>query len=531
MKRFSSMATLLIGGALGLVLLQSLNGCTQDSGSPIAQVLNIFDDEPALDSPGEKGDIRRFDKVYAHYANPTDPNYDRQRRQFSDAFMRVDAYYVRPLDPVKMADAAIEGVKKMKGKPGTLAPQKVVEAGLNAMLASLDPHSSYLNPQEYQDMQVITRGEFGGLGITVTMEKGEVKVISPIEDTPAYLAGVKAGDLIVAINGDPVKGKTLMQAVHLMRGKPGSHIRLTIRRKETKPFDVTITRAVISEKSVRWRIEGNIGYIRVISFSEQVKDGIMSAMSDFRTKLGPRLKGVVLDLRNNPGGLLEQSVILADVFLKKGLVVSVRGRDSGDVRNYDSHDGDMTHGVPMVVLINGGSASASEIVAGALQDRHRAVIMGSRSFGKGSVQTITPLPLGGGLRLTTALYYVPSGRTIQALGIEPDIELLPTAEQKKAMADFVAKAKKEDQPVIRREADLPHAISAQNGEIHTVQAKVPEAKCPSAGTDGKDKPLGCALQYLRTGTTTNFVASLIRKGANMAVPTPTPSLAASASAM
>jgi carboxyl-terminal processing protease len=305
---------------------------------------------------------------------------------------------------------------------------KLVEAAVNGMLTSLDPHSSYMDAKSFRDMQVQTRGEFGGLGIEVTQEEGLVKVVAPIDETPAARAGILAGDLISAIDDESVQGLTLNQAVDKMRGPVNTSVKLTVLRgsaRESREFK--ITRAVIQIRSVRWRQEGSdIGYIRVTQFTEQTFDGVKQAIAKFQQDMpGDQLKGYVLDLRNNPGGLLDQSVSVANAFLDRGEIVSTRGRNPDQAQRYNARPGDLSKGKPVVVLINGGSASASEIVAGALQDHKRATILGTRSFGKGSVQTILPLGSGAGaLRLTTARYYTPSGRSIQAKGIEPDIQIL-----------------------------------------------------------------------------------------------------------
>jgi carboxyl-terminal processing protease len=298
----------------------------------------------------------------------------------------------------------------------------LVESAINGMLTSLDPHSNYLNTKNFNDMKVQTRGEFGGLGIEVSMENGLVKVVSPIDDTPAARAGLKPGDLITHIDGDPVQGMTLPEAVEKMRGLVNTEIKLTIRREGKEPFDVKLTRATIRIQSVRSHLEGdNIGYIRITTFNEQTDVGLNNAMKNLKQQANNKLIGVILDLRNDPGGLLDQAVAVADAFLDKGEIVSTRGRRSEDAQRYNSRPGDIAAGLPVAVLINGGSASASEIVAGALQDHHRAVLLGTKSFGKGSVQTIIPLPGHGAMRLTTARYYTPSGRSIQAKGIDPDI--------------------------------------------------------------------------------------------------------------
>ena len=290
------------------------------------------------------------------------------------------------------------------------------------MLVSLDPHSSYLDREGFEDMQVQTKGEFGGLGIEVTMENQVVKVVSPIDDTPAYRAGIQAGDLITHLDGEQVFGMTLAEAVDRMRGPVGTDIDLTISRQgEDSPIEVTITRAVIKIRSVRSRIEDDAAYIRVTTFNEQTESGLKRAMAEIKEKLAGRMAGVILDLRNNPGGLLDQAVAVSDAFLEQGEIVSTRGRRSDSMQRFNAKPGDLADGLPIVVLINGGSASASEIVAGALQDHQRAIILGTKSFGKGSVQTIIPLSGQGAIRLTTARYYTPSGRSIQATGIDPDI--------------------------------------------------------------------------------------------------------------
>ncbi|HTV89236.1 MAG TPA: S41 family peptidase, partial [Stellaceae bacterium] len=305
----------------------------------------------------------------------------------------------------------------------------------------LDPHSNYLNAKNFDDMKVQTRGEFGGLGIEVSMENGLVKVVSPIDDTPAAHAGIKPGDLIVKIDGAAVQGMTLPQAVEKMRGPVDSDITLTISRKGQQPFDVKLTRAIIKIKSVRSHlIDNDIGYIRITSFTEQTDVGLQSAMTKLKDASHDKLAGIVLDLRNNPGGLLDQAVAVASAFISKGEIVSTRGRSPDDAQRYDSHTADITGGLPMAVLINGGSASASEIVAGALKDHHRAILIGTRSFGKGSVQTIIPLEGHGAMRLTTARYYTPSGRSIQALGIEPDIVVAAAKIEHAAKNDAAAAA-------------------------------------------------------------------------------------------
>ena len=317
---------------------------------------------------------------------------------------------------------------------------KLIESAINGMLMALDPHSSYLNAQEFRDMQVQTRGEFGGLGIEVTMENGVVKVVSAIEDTPASKAGLLSGDLITALDKKPIQGLTLEEAVEKMRGPVNAPITLTIVRKGVNdPFDVAVTRDVIHIKPVKYNVENDVGYVHITSFSEQTTADLQKAVEELKKKIGPKLKGYVIDLRNNPGGLLDQAISVSDAFLDQGAIVLTKGRNIEETQRSNARPGDISDGKKLVVLINGGSASASEIVAGALQDHHRATIVGTRSFGKGSVQTIIPLGSNGALRLTTARYYTPSGRSIQAKGIEPEVvveEELPD-ELKKAAANSV----------------------------------------------------------------------------------------------
>ena len=342
--------------------------------------------------------------------------------------------------------------------------EELIEAAITGMLTSLDPHSSYMNLKNYKEMQVNTRGAFGGLGIQVSMDKGVVKVISPIDDTPAYRAGIEAGDYITHLDGKMVQGMTLQDAVEKMRGKVGADIKLTIRRKGTlDPFDVTVTRAVIKITSIRSRLEGKIGYVRITSFTEQSNSGLKKAVDKFDKELGDDLLGIVLDLRNNPGGLLDQAIAVSDSFLERGEIVSTRSRNAEDTSRFSARPGDLAKGKPVVVLINGGSASASEIVAGALQDHKRAVILGTQSFGKGSVQTIMPLPSHGAMRLTTARYFTPSGRSIQGEGVTPDILVEP------------AKIETIGRKAQRREADLKGALKNNN------------VKETSEGNDTKDE--------------------------------------------
>ena len=326
-----------------------------------------------------------------------------------------DTYEMLNLFGEVMERAKISYVEEVSDK-------KLIEAAINGMLTSLDPHSSYLDTESFAYMSEQTRGKFGGLGIEVTMDNGLVMVVSPIDDTPAAKAGIKSGDYITHIDGQTVIGLTLNEAVAKMRGKIGTKIKLSVRRANAKPFEVTLKREEIKIHSVKTEIKNdNILYIRISSFAEENDKEIIKAVKDAQKKLKNKLAGIVIDVRNNPGGLLDQAVAVSDLFLDKGEVVSTRSRNEEDTVKYTAQTGDIAAGLPMVVIINEGSASASEIVAGALQDHHRAIVIGEKSFGKGSVQTVIPLGEYGAMRITTARYYTPSGRSIQAKGIEPDI--------------------------------------------------------------------------------------------------------------
>ena len=372
---------------------------------------------------------------------------------------------------------------------------ELIENAINGMLTALDPHSSYLNPKNYRDMQVQTRGEFGGLGIEVTMENGLVKVVSPIDETPAARAGLMAGDLVTHLDGEPVMGLTLSQAVEKMRGPVKSSIVLTVSRQGVdQPFDVTIVRDIIQIQSVRYRAEGNIGYVRITSFNEQTISSLRRAVDKLNEEIGDGIKGLVLDLRNNPGGLLDQAVAVSDAFLEQGDIVSTRGRRAEEAQRFNAKSGDLAKGMPIIVLINGGSASASEIVAGALQDHRRAIVLGTKSFGKGSVQTIIPLQGHGAIRLTTARYYTPAGRSIQARGIEPDIEV----EQARVTAV--------NGPRRRSEADLRRHLENGNNDATRLEDKVKdkseqeakptaEAEKPANAATSTDDPQDFQLTY------------------------------------
>ncbi len=379
-------------------------------------------------------------------AQAADDGTFRQLDLFGEVFDRVRADYVEPTEDAKL-----------------------IETAINGMLTALDPHSSYMNPKNYRDMQVQTRGEFGGLGIEVTMENGVVKVVTPIDDTPASRAGLRPNDYITHIDEKPILGMTLSDAVDKMRGPVDTPILLTVVRKGTdEPFDVKLNRAIITIKSVKYHREGDIAYVRITTFNEQTGDLLDEAIHTLQKQIGPKnVKGYILDLRNNPGGLLDQAINVSGDFIEEGEIVSTRGRHSEDTQRYNARGGDLTKGKSVIVLVNGGSASASEIVAGALQDHRRAVILGTRSFGKGSVQTIIPLGADGAMRLTTARYYTPSGHSIQAKGIEPDIivEQNPDPKSKKRL-------------MITGEAELPGHLAVEDGstEVAGSDSYVPADK-------------------------------------------------------
>ncbi len=388
----------------------------------------------------------------------------RQLKLFSDVFERVRADYVEEVTDQQLIEYAIQG-----------------------MLSTLDPHSSYLNAESFGDMRVQTKGEFGGLGIEVTMENGFVKVVSPIDDTPAHRAGVQPGDFITHLDGEPILGLTLNEAVEKMRGPVNTDLTVTIRREGSEPFELTITRDVIKIQSVRNRVEDSVGYIRITTFNQQTMPGLEQAISEIKAEAGSELQGYIIDLRNNPGGLLDQAVEVSDAFIEQGEIVSTRGREVDDSQRFNAKPGDLAEGLPMIVLINGGSASASEIVAGALQDHRRAIVMGTKSFGKGSVQTIIPLGLNGAMRLTTARYFTPSGRSIQALGIDPDI-----------LVEQVTVEQAEQKRSGRREADLRGALANPNEE-NGVSNGSEEGAAPHALSDTtqQDFQLARAFDLIR----------------------------------
>ncbi|HEX3700520.1 MAG TPA: S41 family peptidase [Phenylobacterium sp.] len=368
---------------------------------------------------------------------------------------------------------------------------KLIQAGIDGMLTSLDPHSGYLNPEDFQEMRDQTRGEYGGLGLEVTSEDGVVKVITPMDETPASRAGLKPGDYITAVNGESVLGQSVNDAVKEMRGKPGETVTLTIAREKSDPFDVKLVREVIKTKTATAKMDGDYGVLRVSSFGEKTTDEATEAFDSLKAK-NPNMKGLILDLRNNPGGLLDQAVGVSDLFLEGGEIVSQRGRDPHDVERYNARAGDITGGMPMIVLINSGTASAAEIVSGALQDHHRAQIVGLTSFGKGSVQTVIPLRGGmdGALKLTTARYYTPSGRSIQKTGITPDLEVAETKEQAQEIANRAFQFS---------EASFKNALNAQEGKTRVAPHEPAEAP-PDSFDAKKDFQLARAEDVLHYGS-------------------------------
>jgi len=358
-------------------------------------------------------------------------------------------------------DAILERIKEDYVEP--VSDDKLLTGALNGILGALDPHSTYLDPKAYKELQIQTKSEYGGLGMEVTSDKGLVKVVSPIDDTPAQKADIQPGDLIIAIDKKPIMGKTLNESVDLLRGKPGTKVLLHIKREGIAVFEKTLVREKIKVKAVKWRLEGNVGYIRIALFNESTIPLIKEAIADFKKQRGAKLEGLVLDLRNNPGGLFDVAVDSSDLFLSKGKeIVSTRGRNpKSDIYAY-AKGGDVTNNIPLVILINGGSASSSEILAGALQDNHRALVVGTKSFGKGSVQPVMPLTNGGALVLTTARYYTPSGNSIQAKGIEPDI----------VIEQLQGKLEKIDESKFIFEKDLDHALDTPKEKKPELDLKI-----------------------------------------------------------
>ncbi|MBL6606198.1 MAG: S41 family peptidase [Alphaproteobacteria bacterium] len=402
------------------------------------------------------GDLR----LTSARANDSDDTY-RQLTLFGDVFQRVRANYVE-----------------------NVTDEDLIEAAINGMLTSLDPHSTYLPDDNFKKVQQQTTGKFGGLGIEVTMENGFLKVVSPIDDTPAFDAGLQPEDLILSVDDESIVGITLSEAVEKLRGPIGSEVNITVQRADDEPFDVAIIRDEIKIRSVRSRLYEDIGYIRITTFSEQTSPGLKKAVEELTEEAENGLTGIVLDLRNNPGGLLSEAIKVTDAFLERGEIVSTRGRDNSDIQHAYARPGDITNGLPVVVLINSGSASASEIVAGALKDHRRAILMGTRSFGKGSVQSIMPMPGHGAIRLTTARYYTPSGVSIQAKGIAPDIEVA------------LARIEKLNQGPIREE-DLRGALDGSENEASENADNDDEQEDEPVDPSQIDFQLARALDLLR----------------------------------
>lgn len=413
------------------------------------------------------GSMAYFSQQAMASAEPRSKTY-RMLGLFGDVLDTVERQYVTDVDDTKLIQSAIDG-----------------------MLTSLDPHSGYLDAESFAEMRDQTRGEYGGLGIEVTSEDGVVKVVSPMDGTPAAEAGLKAGDYITAVNGESVLGLSVNDAVKQMRGKPGEAVTLTIAREKADPFDVKLVRQVIKPKSATAKMDGDYGVLRIGAFNEKTTDEAEAAFAQLRAK-NPQMKGLILDLRNNPGGLLDQAVGVSDLFLTGGEIVSQRGRDARDIERYNARPGDITNGLPMVVLVNSGSASAAEIVAGALQDRKRAQLVGLTSFGKGSVQTVIPLRGGmdGALKLTTARYYTPSGRSIQKTGITPDLEVASTRDEAQNIANKAFQFS---------EASFRNALNADEGKTRA-GAHVPAEEPPESFDSKKDFQLTRAKDVLRYGS-------------------------------
>ena len=531
-SRLPSILMIVLSLAVGAVFLPGLGGCALQDG-PVGRWVSSLTGTHGLPKAAME-DLARFQEVYYNKSIEGDAERKKQFNQFVDAFKVARRSYVTQVTDADLITFAIEGLTDDEdtewqeaddGTPkGKAKPAKVIEVALDAMLAELDPHSGYMTAAELQELMVDTSGEFGGLGIEVQQGEGFLKIVSPIEDTPADRAGVEPGDRITHVDGQSIKEWTMVKSVRHLRGKPGEPVTITIDRDETDPFDLTIVRDVIQVRAVRSALYDDYLHVRVTAFSERMESDVKKAFDKARDEIGDNLKGVVLDLRNNPGGLLQQSVALSDLFLEGGNVISVRGRKEDDVRNYGASSGDIAEGLPVVVLVNGGSASASEIVSGALQDHNRAILMGRRTFGKGSVQTILPLMREGAVRLTTALYYLPSGRTIQQVGVAPDIRLdLPKKKKEeldKAKAKIEEELKKQGGKhpfAASREADLPNVINAKKyteDKLHSKEGILGNTSiegCPELGIK-KDKELGCAIEFLKAGSAKKFLAGVSVQG-------------------
>ncbi len=527
-SRLPSVLMVVLALGVATVFLPGLSGCALQDG-PVGRWVSSLTGTHGLPKAAIE-DLKRFQEVY-HEKSVADGTRKEQFSQFVDAFKVARRSYVKKISDADLITYAIKGLEdedeawfvEDDGTPsGKATPEKVVEVALDGMLTSLDPHSGYMTPKEFKDLMADTQGEFGGLGIEVQKGDGFLKIVSPIEDTPADRAGVMAGDKITHVDGQSIKEWSMTKAVRHLRGKPGTPVTITVEREKREPFDITVVRDIIQVRAVKSALYDNYLHLRITSFSERLTSDVREAFEDTFMDIGHDLKGVVLDLRNNPGGLLTQSVELSDLFLDEGTVISVRGRKEDDVRNYGVEQGELARGLPVVVLVNGGSASASEIVSGALQDHNRAILMGRRTFGKGSVQTIMPLMREGAVRLTTALYYLPSGRTIQQVGVAPDIRLdLPEkkeAEEKDEVKEEDAKKdEKGNHPFsASREADLPHVLKAKEyaDNTHDKEGALGNTSievCPEIGPK-KDKELGCALEFLKAGSAKKFFAGLDVKG-------------------
>lgn len=458
-------------------------------------------EDAARDYP-EFGEVAEaFDRLA--FPAPDEKERERQLDLFAEVFRIAHDEHIDPVTPQSLVLLALEGFEEAEGEAALhglagapapdadapdadaapagppenpLAADNLMSAGLSKMMTGLDPHSAYLDPRTYREMLLRSRGKFGGIGIEVTMTDGLVRIIAPLEDTPGARAGLQAGDLITHVDGEPILGLSLTDAVRLMRGKPGSAVRLGIRRPpETESFEVSVVRAVVQVRPVRARAEGRVGYLRVTTFNERAEAGVRRALRDLAAEIDDEI-GYVLDLRGNPGGLLDQALGVANAFLTGGEVVSTRGRGGESVRRFPAGPGDLSDGLPVVVLIDDISASAAEIVAGALQDHDRALVIGARSFGKGSVQSVIPVSGGGAVRVTAARYYTPSGRSIQATGIVPDIL---------ADAETAAPA---------RESDLDNALPAEVEKAEAAAARLADV-CPDR-TEAEDPPLACAIHLL-----------------------------------
>lgn len=478
-RKYSSLA---VGLCVLLLLSAHFTGCASSTGGS-----NLLRGGSPTYSKVVKRypDLARVEAALKEHAEPK-PSVSSTRRHmdlFAEVFTLARNDYVEARPAVELVETAITGIEKAVEDNEDVDSQdagKLIVASMRHMLHDLDAHSDYLTPEDFREMQVRTRGEFGGIGIEVTMEDGLIKVIAPIEGTPAYKAGLQSGDKISHVNGESVQGKTLSDAVEMIRGPVGTPIGLTVRREgpEIEILEMSITRDIVKIQAVRARTEDNVAYLRVTTFNERTSSLMFESFEDLQDELGDDMAGLVLDLRNNPGGLLDQALSVSDAFLSNGEIVSTLGRTRSDRRRFTADRKDIAEGLPIIVLINGGSASASEIVSGALQDHHRATVLGTRSFGKGSVQTIIPVRGGGAVRLTTARYYTPSGRSIQLTGIEPDIV---------AVED-------EDEP--QREVDLDNVLPAETKSIAHKQLDMADL-CPTAA-EAEDPELTCAISLLQS---------------------------------